>query len=129
MYKGQVGDLQLRRTIVLVVGQLLFADAGQVPKDDSSVIAAASQDAGFCGMPGKRCYRIIVALEGMHLILDVSEIPDANRLVGGSCGNKHLRLGIEGQRIDGIQVATLCDESGLVSLGRSQINDLQSLIV
>ena len=121
--------LQLRRAIILVVGQLLFANAGQIPEDDSPVIAAASQDAGFGGVPGKGCYRIVVALECVHLVLDVSEIPDANRLVGGGCGNENLRLGIEGQRIDGIQVATLCDKSGLVGLGRSQIDNLQSLVV
>lgn len=80
-------------------------------------------------MPGKRCYRIIVALKGMHLLLHISEIPDTDRLIGGSCGNEDFGLGIESQRIDGIQVTSLCDNSGFVRLAVSQIYDLQSLVV
>lgn len=80
-------------------------------------------------MPGKGGNRIIVTLEGVHLLLHISEIPDSDRLISGSCGNEDFGLGVESQRIDGIQVASLCNNSSLVRLTVSQVYDLQSLVV
>lgn len=120
---------QFRGAIVLIIRKLLLAHTRQVPKDDPSVVAAAAQYASLSRVPRQRRHRVVVALERVHFLLDVSDVPDADCFVGRSRSNKHLRGRVESQGIDGIEMATLGDECCLVCVPLSDIDNLQSLII
>lgn len=112
----------------MVIRLLLLADAAQVPEDNSTVVATASEDGLLERVPGQRSHGILVAFEGVEFAIQVSQIPDGNGLVcRGGCQDEFRRR-VEGQRVDGICVA-LAFYGCLVELGLASIDDLKGQVV
>lgn len=57
-------------------------------------------------MPRDRLHGIGVALQGVELRLQITEIPNTDGLVGGTRGQNCLGSRVEGNGVDGIAVLT-----------------------
>lgn len=83
LYDGYLRvDLQLGRTILLIVWELLLSDSAQVPEDHSAIVATTTENGLFEGVPGQRCNCVLVAFEGVKPVGQVPQIPETNGLVG-----------------------------------------------
>lgn len=70
-----------------------------------------------------------MAFKGVHLLLDVSQVPGADRLVSRSSGNEDFRGRVEGQGVDGVKMPASGNERCLGCLALSNVDDLQRLII
>lgn len=129
MSNNQEGNVQLWGTILLVIGHLLLSNTREIPEDDSSVVGAASKDAGLLRVPRERCDCVVVSFQRVDLLLNVSKIPDTEGLIRRRCCDEHFRRGVESKSVDGIQVAALSNHCSAIRLGLAHVNDLHGQII
>lgn len=122
-------NLQLRRTVLRVIGALFLACAAEIPEHNLAVIAGASQNRLFEGMPRDRLDRVRVTLQRVKLRLQVSDIPEANGLVGGTGRQDRLGSRVEGNGVNGIAMLTLSHCSSASTIGRANIENLESDVI
>ena len=82
--------LQLWRAVFLIIRLLFLTDSAEVPEDDTPVITSAAENTGLVGVPRERSGRILVAFESMDLLLDITQVPDADRVVRGGGRDQDL---------------------------------------
>ena len=113
----------------MVVGQLLLAHAAQVPEQEAAVVAATAKDARLRWVPCQRCDGVNMAFERVDLLLEVTNVPNADGVVTRGRRNQIFGARVEGEGIDGIRVAVAGHHSGAIGLGSPYVEDLQGHVV
>lgn len=80
-------------------------------------------------MPRDRLHGIGVAFQRVEFCLEVTQIPQPNRLVCRPCRQNRLGGGVEGDRVDSVAVLALGQGSCAIRLGGTGVQNLERDVV